>query len=161
MKVCILSTLPRCDVCEMQAEVKEARYDAATVLGGRWAFLCPKHYLIWRKYEHLGTGKGQLLVSLEVMKKMNDLAENELNDLAENDPESSNERVRAAAQYVIQKMEDEGFAAEDPKYTEVLYGAVYLRLGGRQLKLFSKLREAGMEVNDIENFIGVCEMLAK
>lgn len=48
---------PTCDFCK----VEPARYDFKTV-HGPWANGCLECYVVNRKYDELGTGKGQLLV---------------------------------------------------------------------------------------------------
>jgi hypothetical protein len=51
--------LPKCNFCN-----EKAQYDFATRIGP-WAFACERHYLQWRAYSGLGTGKGQRLVLVE------------------------------------------------------------------------------------------------
>lgn len=56
-----VTTLPDCDFCRHPAlESKPAKYDFRTS-DGRWANGCEEHYLVFRMYDTLGTGKGQEL----------------------------------------------------------------------------------------------------
>lgn len=59
--------LPDCDICkfvESIPEPKKAEYDFKTT-DGRWANGCHEHYIKYRMYRDLGTGKGQHLVTKE------------------------------------------------------------------------------------------------
>jgi hypothetical protein len=55
--------LPACDLCLDHGKGEhEARYDCATVLEGKWAYLCESCWPLYRKSPLLGTGSGQRLV---------------------------------------------------------------------------------------------------
>ena len=51
-----MATIPNCDFCDMEAE-----YDFKT-RNGPWAYGCRIHWVKWRFFPNLGTGKGQKLV---------------------------------------------------------------------------------------------------
>jgi len=51
-----VTRLPDCDFCG-----KKASYDARTTQSS-WAYMCREHFLKWRMYADLGTGKGQELI---------------------------------------------------------------------------------------------------
>ena len=60
MKVVKVSSLPNCDFCKIENEIKkEAQYDGATKFG-KWAYMCSSHFKQYGK--GLGTGKGQKLI---------------------------------------------------------------------------------------------------
>ena len=51
MKIKKVTTLPKCDFCD-----KNAEFDAPTIHGSKWANMCPEHMLAYgRNVESLGT----------------------------------------------------------------------------------------------------------
>ncbi len=52
----IVLKLPKCTWC-----VKDAEYDFKTE-DGPWTYGCKTHWMVFRMYDSLGTGKGQRLV---------------------------------------------------------------------------------------------------
>ena len=56
-----VTKLPDCDICKMVDDpIKPAQYDGMTILG-RWAYMCPVHFL--SHGSGLGLGKGQRLIT--------------------------------------------------------------------------------------------------
>lgn len=52
----VVERLPKCDFCN-----ECARYDAPTV-NGPWANMCFLDWMLYRKFDSLGLGKGQNLI---------------------------------------------------------------------------------------------------
>jgi len=50
MKIKKMTTLPKCDFCD-----KNAKYDAPTQHGGRWAYMCEEHCKEYGKNISVGT----------------------------------------------------------------------------------------------------------
>jgi len=57
-----VSELPHCDICAQNGMETPAEYDFKTKMGP-WANACEPHWIRYRAFAELGTGKGQKLVT--------------------------------------------------------------------------------------------------
>lgn len=54
--VAVVEHLPKCSFCD-----KTASYDFKTNITGQWAYGCYDHWRVYRMFDTLGVGKGQML----------------------------------------------------------------------------------------------------
>ena len=61
-KVCIVDSVPECNLCNSEGETTPGPFDFNAALHGRtgWMHGCESHYLLYRASEGLGVDKAQL-----------------------------------------------------------------------------------------------------
>lgn len=97
-----VTELPSCNFCN-----KDAEYDFRTQ-SGSWAYGCSPHYVEWRMYRDLGTGKGQRLVVGET-RQQKDHEDTVVNGLHYNDAMAALADLGIEGDEAERELEDWGF----------------------------------------------------
>ena len=61
-KVCLVEHIPNCDFCNQEGVSTPGPYDFKTRYGP-WGHGCADHWKLYRAYDSLGTGSGQLWIT--------------------------------------------------------------------------------------------------